>query len=71
MKYEFKMKYELTKNTKVVDGKTLYQIRAIKDFGDVDKGDLGGWIEAEKNLSQEGNCWVSGDARVYGTEIVK
>ena len=35
-------------------------------FGNVKKGDLGGWIEKEDNLSQEGDCWVFGDAWVYG-----
>lgn len=43
----------------------LYRIRALKDFGDVKAGDLGGDIEKEENLSQEGNCWVSDEARVY------
>ena len=59
------MKYKLTENTKEVNGITLYQIQALKDFGIVKKGDLGGWIEKEKNLSQEGNCWVYGNARVF------
>lgn len=43
----------------------LYRIRALKDFGDVKAGDLGGYIESERNLSQEGDCWVSDEARVY------
>ena len=60
------MKYKLTKNTKEVAGITLYQIQAIKDFGNAKKGDLGGWIEKEENLSQQDNCWVSGNAKVYG-----
>ncbi len=70
------MKYSLTQNTKQFNGITLYQIKAEKDFGDVKKGDLGGWIEKESNLSQEGNCWVfddalvSGNARVYGNASV-
>ena len=37
----------------------------MKDFGDVNKGDLGGYIEKEDNLSQNGNCWVYGNACVY------
>ena len=59
-------KFELTSETKVVFGRTLYRIKALVKFGDVNAGDLGGWIEAEKNLSQSGNAWVYGDARVYG-----
>lgn len=44
---------------------TLYRIKALKDFGDVKAGDLGGWIQTEKNLSQEGTCWVYGKSMVY------
>ena len=29
-------------------------------------GDLGGWVEKEKNLSHGGDAWVSGDAQVSG-----
>lgn len=29
-------------------------------------GDLGGWIEAERNLSQNGAAWVTGAACVAG-----
>jgi len=58
-------KYELTQNSIEIDNKTLYQIKALKDFGSVKKGDLGGYIESEKNLSHDRNCWVSGNAQVY------
>jgi hypothetical protein len=63
-------KYELTSETKVFLGKTLYRIKALVQFGNVNAGDLGGWIEKEENLSQSGNAWVSGDARVYGNARV-
>ena len=59
-------KYELTSETKVFLGKTLYRIKALVQFGNVNAGDLGGWIEKEENLSQSGNAWVYGDARVSG-----
>ena len=59
-------KYELTNETKEVFGKTLHRIRALKAFGDVEAGELGGWIEREENLSQEGLCWVSDDGCVFG-----
>ena len=58
-------KYELTLETKEIDGRTLYRIRALRDFGTVKKGDLGGWIEGEWNLSHNGNCWVADEAMVY------
>lgn len=63
-------KYELTSETKVFLGKTLYRIKALVQFGNVNAGDLGGWIEKEENLSQYGNAWVYGDARVYGNADV-
>lgn len=61
-------KYELTNETVVVEGcgTSLYRIRALKDFGDVKAGDLGGYIEKESNLSQHGNCWICDEAKVYG-----
>lgn len=59
-------KYELTDNTIEYDGKTLYQIKALKNFGNVKTGYLGGYVEKEENLSHEGNCWVDDNAQVYG-----
>ena len=44
----------------------LRRIVALRDFGAVKKGDLGGWIEKHANLSHEGFCWVSGNALVSG-----
>ena len=59
-------KYELVKDQIITfDNRTLYRIRALKDFSNVKKGDLGGYIESESNLSQEDNCWVYGNAWVY------
>ena len=64
-------KYRLTKTTKIaVNGTQLYQIEAVKDFLNVKKGDLGGYISSEKNLSQDGDAWVSGDAWVFGNAWV-
>lgn len=63
-------KYKLTKETKEVDGHILHRIQALKDFGNVRKGELGGWIEKEENLSQEGNCWVYDEAMVFGNARV-
>lgn len=59
-------KYELTNETIKVNGKTLYQIKALKSFGKVKAGTLGGYIESEKNLSQIENAWVGDKAKVYG-----
>lgn len=49
-------KYEFINDTKVINGHTLYRIVALRNFGLVDKGDLGGYIEKEDNLSHKGNC---------------
>ena len=51
-------KYELTEETKVIGGKTLFRIRALRSFGGIKAGDLGGFIENERNLSHGGNAWV-------------
>ena len=59
-------KYELTNESKVVNGCTVYRIKALKDFGDVEKGNIGGYIQSEKNLSQEDDCWIFDNAKVFG-----
>ena len=65
-------KYELIKESKTIfEGIEIYRIRALKDFGNVKAGDVGGWVCSEDNLSQNGNCWIYDnakcldDARVY------
>ena len=64
-------KYELTDETKDI-GFILRRIRALRDIPkfSVKAGDLGGWIETEQNLSQDGDAWVSGEAMVYGHAMV-
>lgn len=64
-------KYELLEETIIELDSVLHRIKALKDFGDVKKGDLGGWIESEKNLSQEGTCWVYDEAKVCDNAVVK
>lgn len=74
-------KYEIT-NEEHFNSPFLHRIKALKSFGDVEEGDIGGYIEDEGNLSQEGNSWVydnacvmwgakvSGDAAVRNNAIV-
>lgn len=51
-------KYSLLKSdTKSWMGKILYRIKAKISFGLVIKGDLGGYIEKEDNLSVYGDAW--------------
>ena len=60
-------KYKLRKDLVIEYGYyTLYRIEALNDFSNVKKGDLGGFIESEDNLSQEGDCWVYDKAKVFG-----
>ena len=60
-------KFELTSEfVTTVFGVKLFRIRALIEFGDVEVGDKGGFVEKEENLSQMGDAWVSGDARVFG-----
>ena len=66
-------KYELVLNdTKVINGRTLYRIRALVAIAatvvtpTVTVGDLGGYIERVENLAAEGDAWVSGNAQVSG-----
>ena len=47
-------------------GKKLFRIKALVEFGNVKAGELGGYVEKEENVSQDGNAWVSGDAEVSG-----
>ena len=61
------MKYELLiDDTIVFFGVQLFRIKALISFEGVKKGDVGGYVENEKNLSQYGNAWVSGNAKVSG-----
>lgn len=60
------LKYELTNESIDFDNRKLYRIRALKDFKDIKKGSLGGYVESTRNLSQHGSCWVKDNALVYG-----
>jgi hypothetical protein len=80
-------KYEMTDETKLVEGRILHRIKALRDFGGgfikVKAGELGGWIQCEENLSHGGTAWVYDDAcvmdsgkivnsaRVYDTATVR
>ena len=72
-------KYELIPS----DIEGLFRVKALKDFNNVKKGDIGGYIQSENNLSHYGNCWiydnavvrdnakVYGDAKVFGNAIIR
>ena len=63
-------KYKLTKKYIILNGVKLFQIQALVSFGTVSSGDLGGYIEKEENLSQDGDAWVYGNAWVSGNAKV-
>lgn len=68
------LKYELAMDeaTCVMFGKKHYRIRALRDIPahGIPAGRVGGFVESEKNLSQEGDCWVAHDALVTGDACV-
>ena len=65
-------KYKMLKNDTIIyKGVKLYRIQALKSFNDVEKGDLGGYIQSHKNLSHDGNCWVYDNAKVFNEALVE
>lgn len=65
-------KYEILKDLSLtMNGSSIYRIRALKNFGDVEAGDIGGFVVSEDNLSHEGTCWIYDDAMVYHNAKVK
>lgn len=61
-------KYKLMKDKPplVVARRKLWRIQCLTVVNELKSGDLGGWIEDERNLSQDGVCWVYPGAYVYG-----
>lgn len=61
-------KYRLIYNDCIIyEKKRLYRIVALIDIGfNIKAGDLGGYIESERNLSHNGLAWVHKGAIVYG-----
>lgn len=82
MKYEFLIEDTINLNIGGRDMVSMYRIKALKDFSNVKKGDLGGYLEHIYNLAQSGNCWIydnacvcggadiRGDARVFGDACI-
>lgn len=77
-------KYELTNEMRELPGgTTVYRIKALRNFADVKKGQLGGFVESDYNISHTGDAWahhdtmilgrarVVGNAQIYDSAIVK
>ena len=56
------VKYKLGKR----EDNGLCCVIALVEFSDVSVGDVGGYVEDERNLAHTGNAWVYGNARVSG-----
>lgn len=63
-------KYKLSDETIKYGRKTLYRIVALKDFGCIMAGTIGGFVEDVFTLSQSGSCWIDEDAKVFGRAVV-
>jgi hypothetical protein len=64
------VKYRILKDDGTYVTKTLFRIMALRSFGNVLKGEIGGWVESESNLSHEGDCWISNNGKVYYNAVV-
>ena len=72
MIYKKTWKYILCKDNTYYLGKykSYYRPKALRDFSNVSKGDIGGHLEGYHNLSQSGNCWIYGYATITRNAIV-
>lgn len=62
------MKYKLLTDDKIeFKGRTLYRIQALQSISFVVReGEIGGYVENENILNQEGECWIGDNAKVFG-----
>src|SRR5574343_1073328 len=60
------------KKYKMIPEGDMFRILALVDIPmyKLKKGDHGGLVQSENNLSQAGSAWVSGNAQVYGNAWV-
>lgn len=70
-----KFELDYTSQTKY-KGRTLYRIKALNDFVTTDgtlitKDDLGGYVQSEKNLDQNGTSWIFKGAMALDDSRVK
>lgn len=73
-----KDKYKILKEDSItIAGHKLYRIKALVDinpntlYGQVKAGEIGGYIQSTDNLSQDGNCWVFDQAKVFGDATIE
>lgn len=68
-------KYKFTGEYRSCDGSSVHQIVALRNIiiDDVlvaTKGEIGGWVENEKNLSQTDDSWIYADSTVRGDSVI-
>lgn len=63
-------KYEITSESKIVKGVTVYRIKALRTFADIKEGSLGGFIQSEANLAHNGDCWIGGEACAFHNAFI-
>lgn len=69
--YQFGKKYGFSTTDRICyKGHDLRRIIALTDFADVKKGDVGGYVESEANLTQDGESWIYDDAIVMDEAVV-
>lgn len=64
-------KFKLTDATKDFGGTKVHRIVAVKDFGNIRAGHLGGWIEKEENLTHAGDCWIYDEGIVLNDACIR
>jgi acetyltransferase-like isoleucine patch superfamily enzyme len=71
MIYKKTWKYILIKDdTNFCIELNYFRPKALKDFSDIKKGDVGGYVQHYYNLSQKGNCWVYESAVVSRNGLI-
>lgn len=65
-------KYKIRKDLSIeFEGRTLYRIEALKNINRiVSKGDIGGYIENQSNLSTSNDCWIFDNAKVFNNAMI-
>ena len=71
MIYKKSWKYILVRDDSIAcNTLRYYRPKAIKNFSDVHKNDIGGFVKRYSNLSQSGDCWTYEEAVIIGNAHV-
>ena len=60
----------MKKKYETIEEHGRFRVRALRGFTNkasgrtIEKGEIGGWVDGEHNLSQRGTCWISDEASV-------